>query len=101
VISNNFNRNKVRYKQRKHYISLKGDEKTSFINLHQIDDGSKNAHTLYLWTEKGAWLHAKSLNTDRAWDAYEMLVDDYYRVKESIVDLSMLSPELRTLINIE
>lgn len=26
-------------------------------------------------------MHAKSLNTDEAWDAYEMLVDDYYRVK--------------------
>ncbi|MGE7841394.1 ORF6C domain-containing protein [Lysinibacillus sp. NPDC093712] len=43
---------------------------------------------LYLWTEKGAWLHAKSLNTDEAWDAYEILVDEYYTVKENVVPLS-------------
>lgn len=23
-------------------------------------------------------MHAKSLNTDKAWEAYEMLVDKYY-----------------------
>ncbi|GIN08702.1 hypothetical protein J1TS1_28470 [Shouchella clausii] len=95
VISNNFNRNKSRYKEGKHYIPLTGDEKKDFINLHQIEDGSKNAQTLYLWTEKGAWMHAKSLNTDEAWDAYEMLVDDYYRVKEIDLVTEKLSPELQ------
>ena len=34
-------------------------------------------------TEKGAWLHAKSLNTDQAWEAYESLVDDYYRLTKN------------------
>lgn len=79
-IVNNFNRNKDRYTEGKHFIALEGDDKKRFIDLNQIELGSKNAKTLYLWTEKGAWLHAKSLNTDEAWDAYEMLVDDYYRV---------------------
>lgn len=88
VISNNFNRNKERYKEGKHYIALTGENKREFINLHQFEDGSKNAQILYLWTEKGAWLHAKSLNTDKAWDAYEMLVDEYYTVKENVVPLS-------------
>lgn len=82
VISNNFNRNKDRYKEGKHYVALTGESKREFLNLHQIEDGSKNAQVLYLWTEKGAWLHAKSLNTDKAWDAYEMLVDNYYKVIE-------------------
>lgn len=36
----------------------------------------------YLWTEKGALLHAKSLNTDKAWDVYDYLVDFYFRAKE-------------------
>ncbi|UPW82364.1 ORF6N domain-containing protein [Lysinibacillus sp. Ag94] len=88
VISNNFNRNKDRYKEGKHYIALTGESKREFLNLHQIEDGSKNAQILYLWTEKGAWLHAKSLNTDKAWDAYEMLVDEYYTVKDNVVPLS-------------
>ncbi|UOQ85660.1 ORF6C domain-containing protein [Gracilibacillus salinarum] len=82
VISKNFTRNQDRYTEGKHFIPLKGQEKHDFINRHQIDDGSRNAQVLYLWTEKGAWLHAKSLNTNQAWNVYEMLVDDYYNVKE-------------------
>uniref|UniRef100_UPI0026399AB0 ORF6N domain-containing protein n=1 Tax=Desulfosporosinus sp. TaxID=157907 RepID=UPI0026399AB0 len=82
LIVNNFNRNKDRYKEGKHYFALEDDAKRAFIDLHQIDLGLKNSKTLYLWTEKGAWLHAKSLNTDKAWEAYEMLVDDYYAIKQ-------------------
>lgn len=81
-ISYNFNYNKERYKEGKHFIALAGEEKRDFVNHHEIQDGSKNAKVLYLWTEKGAWLHAKSLNTDQAWDAYEMLVDEYYKIIE-------------------
>ncbi|WP_121605425.1 ORF6N domain-containing protein [Virgibacillus sp. Bac332] len=97
----NFNRNKNRFKKGKHFIALTGEEKRAFINSYQIDTSWLKASVFYLWTEKGAWLHAKSLNTDEAWDAYEMLVDDYYQVKENELDVSMLSPELRALINIE
>ncbi|GAF14901.1 hypothetical protein JCM19046_3538 [Bacillus sp. JCM 19046] len=95
LIVNNFNRNKNRYKEGKHYIALMGEEKKAFIDQHQIDLGSRNAIVLYLWTEKGALLHAKSLNTDEAWDAYEKLVDDYYLVKKSAMQTSQLSPELQ------
>ncbi|MGG4088966.1 ORF6N domain-containing protein [Bacillus licheniformis] len=94
-ISENFKRNINRFKEGKHFYSLQGKEKRDFINHTQIEDGSKNAQTLYLWTEKGAWLHAKSLNTDQAWDAYEMLVDEYYNVKQIQIDTSQLSPELQ------
>lgn len=84
LIINNFNRNKNRYTEGKHYLSLEGPDKNNFIDLHQIDLGSKRSKTLYLWTEKGALLHAKSLNTDKAWQAYEMLVDEYYRMKDAV-----------------
>ncbi|MGE7947941.1 ORF6N domain-containing protein [Lysinibacillus sp. NPDC093688] len=87
-ISYNFNYNRDRYKLGKHFIALEGEEKCEFLHRLDIHDGSKNAKTLYLWTEKGAWLHAKSLNTDSAWDAYELLVDEYYNVKEKVVALS-------------
>lgn len=78
IISKNFSRNKERYIEGKHFISIEGEEKREFVNRRQIDDGSKNAKTLYLWTEKGAFLHAKSLNTDRAWEVYDRLVDEYF-----------------------
>ena len=48
---------------------------------------------LYLWTEKGALLHAKSLNTDKAWEVYDYLVDFYFRVKEQpVVKETKLEP---------
>lgn len=83
IISKNFNRNKERYQEGKHYYLLQGDEKKSFIfNCPQIDDGLKNAKTIYLWTERGAFLHAKSLNTDKAWEVYDSLVEHYFKTKE-------------------
>ena len=82
VISNNFNRNKTRYIEGKHYYCLTGEVKRDFLNRHQIDDGLR-ATVFYLWTEKGALLHAKSLNTDKAWQSYEMLVDTYFEVQET------------------
>lgn len=82
IVSNNFNRNKERYIEGKHYICLEGENKRNFLNNHQIDDGLKNASKLYLWTEKGAFLHAKSLNTDKAWEVYDHLVDTYFQMKE-------------------
>ncbi|MGG1518726.1 helix-turn-helix domain-containing protein [Paenibacillus oryzisoli] len=34
-------------------------------------------------------MQAKSLNTDVAWSAYEMLVDDYYNIKQSAPSTTM------------
>lgn len=83
LVQQNFSNNKARYKEGKHFYLLQGEElkafKDQFENLGVV---KKNTASLYLWTEKGAWLHAKSLNTDEAWDAYEMLVDEYYNIKE-------------------
>ncbi|WP_263708024.1 ORF6N domain-containing protein [Shouchella tritolerans] len=94
-ISRNFTRNVDRYKEGKHFYQLSGEAKRDFLNRVQIDDGLKNSVVMYLWTEKGAWLHAKSLNTDQAWDAYETLVDDYYAIKTESLSLANLSPELQ------
>jgi phage antirepressor YoqD-like protein len=81
-LSNNFKRNIGHYRVGNDYFMLCGQEKTDFLNLHQIDDGSKNAQYFYLWTESGCLLHAKSLGSNKAWDVYRMLVDTYFRVKE-------------------
>lgn len=81
-INDNFQNNIERYTLGKHYFSLEGEELKAFKASTQISGNLKFAPVIYLWTEKGAWMHAKSLNTDRAWEAYEMLVDDYYQQKE-------------------
>lgn len=88
MINRNFQRNAERYEQGKHFFALSGEELREFKGSRQIDPNLKFASILYLWTEKGAWLHAKSLSTDKAWDAYEMLVDDYYRMQQQIKPLS-------------
>lgn len=83
VITNNYNRNKERYVEGKHFICLTGNEKVGFINKNQNDFSSfVKAKAIYLWTEKGTFLHAKSLNTDKAWEVYDHLVDTYFRMKE-------------------
>lgn len=79
VISYNFNNNKERYKEGKHYILLTGDELRAFRENHDLPN---NLNKIYLWTEKGAFLHAKSLGTDEAWEMYERLVDFYFNVKK-------------------
>ncbi|WP_339012558.1 ORF6C domain-containing protein [Lactococcus garvieae] len=81
-ISNNFNRNKGRFQEGKHFILLEGEYLKSFLSESSNLGIAKNVNKLYLWTEKGALLHAKSLGTDQAWDMYDILVDTYFKVKE-------------------
>lgn len=97
VISNNFNRNKNRYVEGEHFICLEGEEKREFVNHHQFEDGSKKAAKLYLWTEKGAFLHAKSLNTDKAWEVYDYLVDTYFATKKPLSQLEILQRSVEIL----
>lgn len=91
AIQRNFQRNKERYTEGKHYYCLTGTELKEFkdwaTSCRAVNsDGSelidKRAAVLYLWTEKGALMLAKSLNTDKAWEAYEILVDTYFSVHE-------------------
>lgn len=77
IISKNFSRNKERYIEGKHFICLEGEELKEFKTKRHFDDSSR-INKLYLWTEKGAFLHAKSLNTDKAWEVYDRLVDEYF-----------------------
>ena len=83
-ISQNFKNNRQRFVEGKHYISLSGDDLRTFKNqLEKIEVVKSRTSHLYLWTQKGALLHAKSLNTDKAWQVYDYLVDFYFRAKEN------------------
>ena len=73
---------------------MEDGEKREFVDHHQIDDGSKKASKLYLWTEKGAFLHAKSLNTDTAWEVYDRLVDNYFNKKKPMSPVEMMRIQL-------
>lgn len=80
----NFNYNKDKYILGKHYIEVSGEELRRLKRTCEIQSSFKYAKLLYLWTEKGALLHAKCLNTDKAWQVYDYLVDFYFRAKEQV-----------------
>lgn len=94
AIRTNFSRNRTKFVEGKHYIALTGDELRKFKDditrcnavkgndITQCNAVGIRTNLLYLWTEKGALLHAKSLNTDKAWQVYDYLVDFYFRAKE-------------------
>lgn len=107
IIARNFQRNQDRYTQGDDYYVLKGDDLKAFKATRHDDVKLKYASTLYLWTETGALLHAKSLNNDRAWEAYQMLVDNYYKLSKQLkaintsVNLTstMLPPHIAEIFN--
>lgn len=49
---------------------------------YQFDGELNRTSRANFWTEKDALLHTKSLNTDKAWEVYDHLVNFYFRVKE-------------------
>lgn len=81
TISYNFNHNKDRYVDGKHFICLTGEELRAFREIHDLPS---NLNKIYLWTEKGTFLHAKSLNTDTAWEVYDRLVDNYFEKPKAV-----------------
>lgn len=87
VINNNYLRNKDKFILGKHYIAVEGDEMRHLRTSPQFEGELKKVSKAYFWTEKGALLHAKSLNTDKAWQVYDYLVDFYFRAKEKEPEL--------------
>lgn len=87
VINNNYLRNKDKFILGKHYIAVEGDEMRHLRTSPQFEGELKKMSKAYFWTEKGALLHAKSLNTDKAWQVYDYLVDFYFRVKTNEPDI--------------
>lgn len=101
----NFRYNKERYVLGKHYIEVAGEELRRLKTRSEIPSSFKYAKSLYLWTEKGALLHAKSLNTDKAWEVYDYLVDFYFRAKEEKTEPVKKeplppNPMMRTVVDI-
>lgn len=89
TISWNFRHNKQRYTEGKHYYVVTGDALRAIRDFHELP---KNVNKLYLWTERGALLHAKSLNTDKAWEVYDFLVEHYFR-SASMDDIMEMTAE--------
>lgn len=106
-ISNNFTAHRNRFIEGKHYFKLSGEDKHSFLNRPEIEDSYfnhpeirdslKKAKNLYLWTERGTLLLAKSINTDVAWEAYERLVDFYFNARKQYKEQEKPVPQAEPL----
>ena len=81
-IRQNFANNKERFIEGKHFFSVSGQElKTFLLCVENFDSQiSPKVRVLTLWTDRGCARHAKSLNTDTAWDMYELLEETFFAV---------------------
>ena len=79
-IRQNFANNKERFIEGKHFFSVSGQElKTFLLCVENFDSQiSPKVRVLTLWTDRGCARHAKSLNTDTAWDMYELLEETFF-----------------------
>ncbi|EDJ6155632.1 ORF6N domain-containing protein [Salmonella enterica] len=82
-VTNNFNRNKERFVEGKHYFMAKGETLENLKNsLRDFQTIAPNVRKLILWTERGAARHAKMLETDQTWEVFEKLEDCYFSQKQ-------------------
>lgn len=84
-LTNNFNRNKERFIEGKHFFLIEGDELRELKNKNSLRVSVKiarNVRSLIFWTERGAARHAKMLETDQAWEVFEKLEDCHFNQYE-------------------
>lgn len=81
-IQANFNNNKARFEEGKHFFKLEGESLREFKkSLTENNSVSRQVRNLILWTERGTVRHAKMLGTDQAWDVQEKLEQFYFSQK--------------------
>lgn len=81
----NFNRNKEKFVQGKHFHQLTGEELKKFKDeVTNSNLVGKNASQLILWTKQGASRHSKMLGTDKAWDMFDELEENYFSIKQQL-----------------
>ena len=88
-ISENFNRNFEHFVEGKHFFKVEGEELNKLRSANCGLQISPMTRTLYLWTKRGAARHAKMLGTEKAWDVFELLEENYFSAKKSSL---MLKP---------
>lgn len=78
-IQQNYANNKERFTEGKHFYFVDGEALKSLRDL-QLENFylHPKARHITLWTERGAARHAKMLNSDKAWDVFEMLEETFF-----------------------
>ena len=88
-ITNNFQRNSDRFTEGKHYFVLKGDELKEYKSkTSERGVPVSSANSMYLWTRRGASRHCKILGTDKAWEQFDYLEDNYFEKQPKSIPLT-------------
>ena len=74
----NFNANKDHFEEGKHFFRLDGELLKDLRVRNPYLQISPMARTLYLWTRRGASRHSKMLGTDKAWEMFDALEENYF-----------------------
>ncbi|KRM24865.1 ORF6N domain-containing protein [Schleiferilactobacillus harbinensis] len=97
-IADNFKKNRDKFIEGSHFFKLEGpalkDFKDKGLNSPLV---GKNAKSLILYTKRGAARHSKMLGTDKAWDMFDSLEENYFNPKPQI-NLQGLSPQTQFAI---
>lgn len=97
-VSNNFSRNKDRFVEGKHYFVLQGEDLKEFGMVSSERGQHPKTSILYLWTRRGASRHCKILGTDKAWEQFDYLEDNYFDRAEKKKDLPLtLKEQIQTI----
>ena len=86
-IKQNFNNNADRFVEGQHYFKLEG-EALRKLRVENIDlQISPMTRSLYLWTRRGASRHSKMLGTDKAWEMFDQLEENYFNQQSKALTL--------------
>lgn len=99
-IIQNFNNNTVRFVEEKHFYKLTGDSLRAFkasLGSSKISTNLKFAPQILLWTKQGAARHSKMLGTDRAWDMFDLLEENYFNQKGPKTQIDILVESAKAL----
>lgn len=91
-IQQNYSNNKDKFEEGKHYFKVEGKElkelKNQLDNFEVVTGYGKRTSCLYLWTKRGASRHCKMLGTDKAWQMFDSLEENYFNPKIPQLQLS-------------
>jgi hypothetical protein len=92
-IKKNFNENKERFIEGKHFFKLEGEALQNLRVTNSDLQISFMTRCLYLWTVRGASRHSKILNTNMAWEVFEKLEDNYFDVNEQVQPIKPMTQD--------
>jgi len=81
-IRQNFNSNKERFEEGKHFFKINGNDLKNLKAGSSLKLLPEKTTVLTLWTERGAARHAKMINTEKAWEVFEVMEDTYFKVRQ-------------------